>query len=46
MAREILDDWDGARARFIKVFPTEYRRALGEMHAKRQAAGAPAQVAA
>jgi glutamate synthase (NADPH/NADH) large chain len=46
VAREILDDWDSARARFVKVFPTEYRRALGEMQAKRQAAGAPAQVAA
>ncbi len=36
-ARAILDDWDRARARFVKVFPHEYRRALGEMHAARQA---------
>ena len=35
-AREILGDWDGARARFVKVFPHEYRRALGELHAARQ----------
>ena len=33
-ARAILDDWDAARARFVKVFPHEYRRALTEMHAQ------------
>jgi glutamate synthase domain-containing protein 2/glutamate synthase domain-containing protein 1/glutamate synthase domain-containing protein 3 len=27
-ASEILADWPGARAKFIKVFPHEYRRAL------------------
>jgi glutamate synthase (NADPH/NADH) large chain len=32
-AREILDDWDKSRARFVKVFPHEYRRALGEINA-------------
>ncbi|MBL0149240.1 MAG: glutamate synthase subunit alpha [Ideonella sp.] len=32
-ARDILDDWDNVRARFVKVFPTEYKRALGEIHA-------------
>jgi glutamate synthase (NADPH/NADH) large chain len=32
-ARALLDDWSAARAKFIKVFPTEYKRALGEMHA-------------
>jgi glutamate synthase domain-containing protein 3 len=35
-AREILDDWTRYRAKFVKVFPTEYRRALGEMAAKRR----------
>jgi len=30
-AREILDNWAAARARFVKVFPTEYRRALTDM---------------
>lgn len=30
-ARGILDDWDGKKGRFVKVFPMEYRRALGEM---------------
>jgi glutamate synthase (NADPH/NADH) large chain len=35
-AREILDDWAACRAKFVKVFPTEYRRALGEMAAKRR----------
>jgi glutamate synthase domain-containing protein 3 len=35
-ARDILDDWPGARARFVKVFPAEYRRALGELRAARE----------
>jgi glutamate synthase (NADPH/NADH) large chain len=30
-AREILANWDGKLAQFVKVFPKEYRRALGEM---------------
>jgi glutamate synthase (NADPH/NADH) large chain len=30
-AREILDDWSQARRAFVKVTPTEYRRALGEL---------------
>ena len=33
-AREILDHWAQARGKFVKVFPTEYKRALGEMAAK------------
>jgi glutamate synthase (NADPH/NADH) large chain len=33
-ARRILDDWSALRARFVKVFPHEYRRALGELAAK------------
>jgi glutamate synthase (NADPH/NADH) large chain len=32
-ARTLLDDWSAARNKFIKVFPTEYKRALGEMFA-------------
>lgn len=32
-AREILDQWPNSRARFIKVFPHEYRRALTDMAA-------------
>jgi len=41
LALSLLDDWDTARGKFVKVFPHEYRRALTEMHAKR-AAGKPA----
>jgi glutamate synthase (NADPH/NADH) large chain/glutamate synthase (ferredoxin) len=37
-ARELLDAWDVSRAKFVKVFPNEYKRALGEMHAKKEAA--------
>jgi glutamate synthase (NADPH) large chain len=39
-AKKILERWDEYRAKFVKVFPNEYRRALGELAAKhkRQAA--------
>ena len=37
-ARDILDNWESARAKFVKVFPNEYRRALGELHAARESA--------
>jgi glutamate synthase domain-containing protein 2/glutamate synthase domain-containing protein 3 len=30
-ARHILDHWAESRAKFVKVFPNEYKRALGEM---------------
>ena len=30
-ARELLDNWEHALKRFVKVFPNEYKRALGEM---------------
>jgi glutamate synthase domain-containing protein 3 len=33
-AREILDNWGAWRAKFVKVFPNEYKRALGELAAK------------
>ncbi len=36
-ARELLDDWANARAKFVKVFPTEYKRALGEINARKSA---------
>ncbi|MEY8876095.1 MAG: glutamate synthase-related protein [Leptothrix sp. (in: b-proteobacteria)] len=36
-ARDILDNWSEARAKFVKVFPHEYKRALGEMGATQQA---------
>jgi glutamate synthase (NADPH/NADH) large chain len=33
-ARHILDHWAQSRAKFVKVFPLEYKRALAEMAAK------------
>jgi glutamate synthase domain-containing protein 3 len=39
-AREILDNWATFRPRFIKVFPKEYRRALGELAAAGRKAAA------
>jgi glutamate synthase (NADPH/NADH) large chain/glutamate synthase (ferredoxin) len=37
-ARELLDNWSQARGKFVKVFPNEYKRALGEIHARQVAA--------
>nr|WP_315191866.1 glutamate synthase-related protein [uncultured Albidiferax sp.] len=36
-ARDLLDNWTEARGKFVKVFPLEYQRALGEMHARKVA---------
>jgi glutamate synthase (NADPH/NADH) large chain len=33
-AREILDHWNEALPRFVKVFPNEYKRALAEISLK------------
>jgi glutamate synthase (NADPH) large chain len=35
-ARHILDNWNVSRARFVKVFPNEYKRALGEINASKE----------
>ncbi|WP_180682132.1 glutamate synthase-related protein [Tepidicella baoligensis] len=43
-ARDILDNWAQTRGKFVKVFPTEYKRALAELAAK--AAAPQAAVAA
>ncbi len=34
--KELLDNWAQSRQRFVKVFPKEYRRALGELAAARK----------
>jgi len=36
-ARELLDNWETSRQKFVKVFPNEYKRALGEIHARKSA---------
>ena len=41
-AREILDHWLEARAKFVKVFPHEYKRALAERAVQADAAAATA----
>ena len=33
LAKMILDNWTQERKKFIKVFPSEYKRALKELHA-------------
>ena len=33
-ARDLLDNWAQVRTKFVKVFPNEYKRALGEISAK------------
>jgi len=37
-ASQILEKWSEYRARFVKVFPKEYRRALAEMAGQKRAA--------
>jgi glutamate synthase (NADPH/NADH) large chain/glutamate synthase (ferredoxin) len=37
-ARDLLDTWETSRLKFVKVFPNEYKRALGEIHARKLAA--------
>jgi glutamate synthase (NADPH) large chain len=37
-AREILDNWSEQRAKFVKVLPTEYKRAMTELAAKKSKA--------
>jgi glutamate synthase (NADPH/NADH) large chain/glutamate synthase (ferredoxin) len=37
-ARDLLDNWDVSRSRFVKVFPIEYKRALAEIAARKSAA--------
>ncbi len=39
-AQQILEQWSTWRARFVKVFPKEYRRALGELAAAQKKAAA------
>ena len=34
-ARELLDHWAESRGKFVKVFPTEYKRALSEMYERK-----------
>ena len=41
LARSILDDFASYRARFIKVMPHEYRRALGDIEARAAVIPAP-----
>jgi glutamate synthase (NADPH/NADH) large chain len=41
-AAEILENWDQALPSFVKVMPTDYRRALLELGAEREAAQAVA----
>jgi len=41
-ARAILDDWDNAVGCFVKVLPVDYKRALAELKAEREATRAVA----
>lgn len=44
-SRNILDDWARSRAKFVKVFPNEYRRALKEMYVEAKATTATETIA-
>jgi glutamate synthase (NADPH) large chain len=41
-ARQLLENWEAALPHFVKVMPTEYRRALLELAAEREAKAAAA----
>ena len=45
-ARDLLDNWVEARSKFVKVFPNEYKRALGEISAKKAKAANKQEAAA
>ena len=34
-ARDLLDNWAASRSKFVKVFPTEYKRALSEIYERK-----------
>ncbi|MDQ3608935.1 MAG: hypothetical protein M3459_08550, partial [Actinomycetota bacterium] len=38
VARRVLRDWDAILPRFVKVFPTDYKRVLAELAAEESAA--------
>ena len=40
-ARMLLDEWATSRGKFVKVFPGEYKRALGQMHGTKKPEAAP-----
>jgi glutamate synthase (NADPH/NADH) large chain/glutamate synthase (ferredoxin) len=42
----LLDNWAQARLKFVKVFPNEYKRALGEINARKAAAKSTDTIAA
>jgi glutamate synthase (NADPH/NADH) large chain len=42
LARALLDGWDAALGKFVKIVPNDYRRALTELRAEREAAKAEA----
>ena len=42
-AKLILNDWDNYLTKFVKVMPTEYRRALAEIEMAQKASGIAAE---
>jgi glutamate synthase (NADPH/NADH) large chain len=45
-ARALLDEWSTSRAKFVKIFPSEYKRALVEMHEEKAMKASQEKVAA
>jgi glutamate synthase (NADPH/NADH) large chain/glutamate synthase (ferredoxin) len=41
VARRILEDWADLQARFVKIFPTDYKRVLADLAAQEAAARPP-----
>jgi glutamate synthase (NADPH/NADH) large chain/glutamate synthase (ferredoxin) len=38
VARRVLDSWESLRAKFVKVFPADYKRVLAELSKQEEAA--------
>ena len=46
LGQRVLDEWDTLLASFVKVYPTDYKRVLGELARQEDQAAAHAGVAA
>jgi glutamate synthase (NADPH/NADH) large chain/glutamate synthase (ferredoxin) len=42
VAQRVIDDWDRHRTRFVKIFPTDYKRVLAEQAAESSSEAVPA----
>jgi glutamate synthase (NADPH/NADH) large chain/glutamate synthase (ferredoxin) len=46
VAKAVIDDWDTASRRFVKVFPTDYKRVLAELESEQAMVESPEEATA